>query len=422
MRLIDEFVSTKPTSHHLHLVLTARTPERAQNTISRLQKHVRGSLTVSSRISLHPELVDLTCLLSVRFLASKLLRTLPRLDAIILNAGTGGFTGLYWSSATWNVLTDVVYALTWPSYKKAGVGYLTKRQTDQNSPSPEADARIRGSFPATGANPRARRSEPPLGQIFCANVFGHYLLSHQLSPLLSASRNDLERTGRIIWISSIEAYESAFSVGDIQGLKSRMAYESSKRLTDLLALTASLPSTTPWTTAYRNSTAAPQPGSAPRIKIYVAHPGICATSIVPLSIIVSYTMIIAFYLARWLGSPWHTIRPYSGACAPVWLALSPQSQLDSLELENGPGKWGSATDLWGRDRVMRTEVEGWGFGGQVGKTIEQRKGRRRGVPDLTAEARQSFEELGRDCWKEIEALREEWGLLLDHNVDNNMTS
>lgn len=132
-------------------------------------------------------------------------------------------------------------------------------------------------------------------------------------------------------------------------------------------------------------------------------------------------MILATYIARWLGSPWHTIRPYIGATAPVWLALSPQETLDEMESkERGKGKWGSATDWRGRERVMRTEVEGWGYGGVIGGIEEigreGKKGRMRGVEAMTREKREAFEELGRVCWREMEELRKEWERRLNERV------
>ena len=41
---------------------------------------------------------------------------------------------------------------------------------------------------------------------------------------------------------------------------------------------------------------------------------------------------------------------------------------------------------------MRTAVEGWGLG----------------FLEVTREDRESFEELGRECWREMEALRVAW--------------
>ena len=119
--------------------------------------------------------------------------------------------------------------------------------------------------------------------------------------------------------------------------------------------------------------------------------------------------ILTFYVARWLGSPWHNISTRKGACAPVWLALATQETLDGLEEQGGLGKWGSATDAGGSERVRRTEVDGWGYGGKVGQGTEYgQRGRRRGAKELTVEDREAFEDLGREAWKEMEALREEW--------------
>ena len=123
--------------------------------------------------------------------------------------------------------------------------------------------------------------------------------------------------------------------------------------------------------------------------------------------------MLAFYVARWLGSPWHPIAPYKGAVAPVWLALASQSTLDGIEEQDGQGKWGSATDVWGRERVIRTEVDGWGFGGMVGAGSRfGTKGRRRDAKDLTVEEREKFELLGRGVWREMERLRVDWENML----------
>lgn len=82
------------------------------------------------------------------------------------------------------------------------------------------------------------------------------------------------------------------------------------------------------------------------------------------------------------------MRPYVGACAPVWLALTAQEELDAVEAE-GKAKWGSSADRTGNARVIRTEVEGYGVQGESG-------------------AMQEFGELGRECWRQMEELRGEW--------------
>ena len=412
LRLVDEFVCSGLPDRRLHLVVTTRTRSKGDLTVSRLKRHIKKKHDAhSSRVLLRLENVDLTVLRSVRALSKKLRDELPRLDAVILNAGSGGFTGLNWPQAIWAVMTDLVHAVTWPAYKRASIGSLTARQTSRGTCKTEG-----GTVDATPSLESTPFQEPPLAEIFCANVFAHYLLSHDLAPLLKASagRGPSATAGRVIWISSLESDLGGLQVSDVQGLRSRVAYEHSKRLTDVLALTSALPSTQPWVEAWLEERLVRAGGgdALPKARVYLAHPGVCATSIVPLHAIVSYAMIIVLYLARWLGSPWHTVTAYSGACAPVWLALTPQAELDRMEDDGGPGKWGSATDLWGRDRVMRTEVDGWGLGGRIDRggvpVSPRRPGSRRGAVDLTEDALQDFEDLGRGCWREMEDLREVW--------------
>ena len=57
---------------------------------------------------------------------------------------------------------------------------------------------------------------------------------------------------------------------------------------------------------------------------------------------------------------------------------------------------------------MRTQVQGWGYGGKLGSTSHFDQRGRRGTKDLTTEEKEEFEELGREAWKQMEQLREEW--------------
>ena len=63
----------------------------------------------------------------------------------------------------------------------------------------------------------------------------------------------------------------------------------------------------------------------------------------------------------------------------------------------------------GHERVMRTVVEGWGLGGRMGEgDVGNRIGSRKGFREVTREDREDFEELGRECWRELESLRTMW--------------
>ncbi|KAI9664704.1 MAG: 3-keto-steroid reductase [Bathelium mastoideum] len=412
-RLITEFLETRPPSESLVLIITTRSTHKSNVTLSRLRLHIDQTVSRnkrgdsvrelsqhSARIKLQSEIVDLTSIISVQQLAQRLLASASRIDAIILNAGIGGWVGMQWLHASWAVPTDWVQATTWPPFKVSGKGWTTKPQ--ESSPTDGTiSSDTAGKDVSIGEN-----GESALGEVFCANVFGHYLLVHYIIPLLS-SRSVDGSCGKIIWVSSIEAHAQSLDLEDIQALKSNEAYESSKRVTDILALTYGTPATEPWVSHFVSTSkdATEQAGTS-RPKMYVTQPGVCSTGIFPLPYVVGLLMVFAFYVSRWLGSPWHTCDPYLGATSAVWVALAPQSLLDSAEEREGLGKWGSATDRLGRERVARTEVEGWGWGGVVGES--KRKGRKRGARDLTEEQREGFVELGRHIWRSMEELREQW--------------
>ncbi|KAH8149451.1 uncharacterized protein LAJ45_06530 [Morchella importuna] len=285
-RILDEFLSTHPPTHHLTLILTTRSASKGAATLTTLTKHLVHNLppTATSRITLTHYQVDLTNLLSITALAAALSRSYTKLDYVFLNAGMGAFTGIDWLNAVTSILTKWVHAVTYPAFKLQATGWTTKQP-----------------LPLEGE----------LGSVFCANVFGHYYLTAELMPLLGRGR------GRIIWTSSLEAYPWTFSTADIQALKATHSYESTRRLTDVLALTSGLPATAP---------------------------------------------------------------SYSGARAAVWLALAGEEELAEKKAEKV--KWGSSVVTGGVESVKATEVEGEG-----------------GV---------EWEELGRECWRLMEELREEW--------------
>jgi 3-keto steroid reductase len=393
-RLIDEFLQTRPQTESLVLIITTRDQRKGDTTIAKLERYLRRvcekhehalpgiANLLQNRVYFRQERLDLLSLVSVQKLSKRLRETTPKLDAVICNAGIGGWTGINWPVAVWSILTTWKRALTYPTYKLSGIGSVTKPQTSASRDD----------------------TEPPLGEVFCANVFGHYLLGHYLAPLLARHPRSEDARGRIIWVSSIEAYDFTFDITDMQGLESKVPYESSKRLTDIMAITSSLPSTSTHVNQYLEYSESTAKTTKPRI--YVSHPGICGTSIVPLPLILEYLMFAAFYLARFLGSQWHSVTVEKGAVAMVWLALAKQSTLDNMEEKEGVGKWGSATDFWGQERVERTEVAGWGWGGKMGEY--KRKGRDPYAQDVTKESAEKFRETGEKCWKTMERLRIEW--------------
>ncbi|KAI7597816.1 NAD(P)-binding protein, partial [Hortaea werneckii] len=256
-RLIDEFLYTRPQSQILQLFFSTRDTAKSDDTLRRLNAHLEKTirdanartegvrLLLQGRVRLEGVLVDLTRLSTVQGLAKQLLKRGEVLDAVIWNAGIPGWKGLNWPRAIWEVCTDLVHACIYPSYPVPDVGLLAKPQLQGN-----ATEQDRKEVAATASSRQSE--EPKLGQVFLANVFGHYMLTHWLAPLLTPE-------SRIIWISSISAVPSTFSIEDLQGLASHTAYEGSKRLTDLMVLTSELPSTAPSVSSFMASKERGQP-------------------------------------------------------------------------------------------------------------------------------------------------------------------
>ncbi|KAK2599280.1 hypothetical protein N8I77_011050 [Diaporthe amygdali] len=435
-RLIDEFLTTRSLTSHLVLIPTTRDTRKSDETTAHLRKHLhktassaklqaRGATLEAtlSRVHILSLQLDLCNFTTIHRAAAQLVDgtvsldgveggvRIPRLDAVIFNAGIGGWTGVNWLKLVHNLFTaGWIQATTWPTFKVANAG-ATVNPLPQNRDDKDKEKAV-------------------VGQVFCANVFGHYLFAHAILPLLSRRQDsgaDIP-PGRLIWEGSIEAANEHFRADDLQAVRTRAAYESTKRLTDLLVLTADLPGARAHSAPYwrlpednnnnaegKKGTALP-PAAAATIKpkVYLCHPGIVVTTILPLPFVLQYLWTFAAYVARWIGSPWHTNTSYNAAAAMVWLALAAQGALDGAGA--GAVKWGSACDIRGNALVKKTEVDGWGWEGKVEDLKDDKatgalrkiKGRKSGAQAVTEEKRVEFEETGALCWREMEKLRVEW--------------
>lgn len=461
-RLIDDFLHHHPLKSHLILLPTTRSPSKSRETVLALRRHLeavsRDSPALRRRAAdqagaydyiwtdsfrrvhvLSPQL-DLCDVPDVYAFAARLAAgtvsnppdadgmadvltdvRVPRLDAVIFNAGYGGWTGFSFLGAIKAFLTvGLVTSVTWPDFKIDTVGATVPGwRKPIESPA------------GAGEKEKRRGDGAVLGAVFCSNVFGHYLLGHALLPLLSRAPGDAVKPGKIIWTSSLEAAQAHFRLNDLQGVKWTGSYEGSKRLTDILALTASLPGVRPYSAPYfrlpraRGSESEKEADAVEEVEIeerlqprtYLSHPGIFVSTLFPVPAFLLWAYRLALFVARWIGSPWHNVDPYTASSSSAWLALEAPSVLE----ESGAGrtKWGSACDRLGRPVVKATEVEGWGWDGRLrgdrgamtaGETgvLDRRRGRRPGAVDLTGEDRERFEVLGAECWKEMEKLRGEW--------------
>ncbi|KAK2033868.1 hypothetical protein LX32DRAFT_609385 [Colletotrichum zoysiae] len=446
-RLIDEFLATRPLTAHLVLIPTTRSVRKSQETVSSLRDHLRRTATTShalrsragssyydpqdtiDRVHLLSTQIDLCELTSVYACAANLVAgaiadptdtspaapryRIPRLDSVIFNAGFGGWTGLDWAGLFTDLFTrGILSVTTWPSFKLARPGAVLNQRP------------VRSDLP----------SSPVLGEVFCANVFGHYILAHELLPLLSRATADHTAPGRVIWTSSIEPQARHLRLDDFQGVETEGPYESSKRLTDVLVLTSHLPATRNITAPYFTPEDPETARALPvRPSFYLTHPGVVASNLfpVPFPFILFWAYKFALYLARWLGSPWHPVTGYNGAAAPVWVALQDDETLTELDAKKI--KWGSAASFSGRQDVKKTEVEGWGWEGAVEDrdslardpatgVLRKIVGRNPDAKDLTSEQLAGFEELGASVWAEMERLRRGWEDFLDirrHGVDSH---
>lgn len=427
-----DFLSTRPPSQSLHLIIPTRSTKKSSETIRILKEHVKHHVRVdhgddpaqAQRITFQAEALDLMSLLSVRALARRLLASpIPRIDCLILNAGIGGWYDLDWPEAVWAILTDPVQAVTYPSFYRAGVGAITPPQ-----------------FPPIPNASTAVREAPPLARNFASNVFGHYVLVHEIMSLLrTSSSSDIPPT-RIIWCSSTDS-STKFDAADLQGLRTAYPYSFSKRVTDLLSLTYHLPASchavknfvTPPAALSRSSIPPPENHSTDthldtRPPIFLnAHPGISQTSIIIIPSILVPFWILALYLARWLGSLWHPVTASKAAFVNVFLALAPYSTITHMISPSGPegggyGKFGASTTRWlGTPRIRRTFVAGWGGGGHELADAQREawgfgkrgwsslsSGTPRGSREPRREDIEAFEVEGARVWEEMEKLRREW--------------
>ncbi|KAJ6787364.1 hypothetical protein PWT90_05955 [Aphanocladium album] len=451
-RLIDEFLATRSLTSHLILIPTTRSATKSLDTIRTLRAYAtaaaqKPSLMLRSRaggpesyrwqdtvarihiLSLQLDLCDLKGLYAFSDalctgtvsnpvgLEGEYLKNvrIPRLDSVVYNAAYGGWEGINWGGAVKSFFRKgLLETGTYPDFKNALPTCILNERSSYGYP-----------------------EKPLLGEVFGACTFGHYCLTHKLRPLLSRQQDSVLPPGRIIWSSSVEAHRSTFSVDDIQSFNTATAYESAKRLTDILCLTHTLPHVQSYTKALLGSGGhqgvhsdsetevedsdeeLAEKGATVGPRMYLSHPGVVASTLMPLPGWLFWLYQLALVICRWVGSPWHTETGYRGAYAPVWIAMQEQPTLDEVDAERI--KWGSAYDRAGNSFVKPTEVEDWGWSGTVedpadDKTegsMNKKCGRRYNAKVVTKEQLLEFEEEGAKVWREMERMRRQWEDILD---------
>ncbi|CAG8447045.1 5600_t:CDS:2 [Ambispora gerdemannii] len=160
-----------------------------------------------------------------------------------------------------------------------------------------------------------------LGETFACNIFGHYVMIHELEDLLAASEE-----ARIIWTGSSTSAKGYYNAQDYQGLISKFPYEASKYMADLIAIALNSRMN------YRN------------IYTFVTHPGVVATDIMKdhLNWFMAKAMHTALYMSRFLGVNEQTVTSWNGSFSNYYVATSKPTE--SLKLTV---KYGSYIKPWG---------------------------------------------------------------------------
>lgn len=288
--------------------------------------------------------------------------------------------------------------------------------------------------------------EPPLGEIFCANLFGHYMLIHWLTPLLRACNTS--HPAKIIWVSSVEPQDYHFDESDLQGLLSTSAYEHGKRLTDILVLSSNQPGVAEHVTSFLAVDPGSNNGTKPLTRnqrpdnstpsMHLFHPGILVTPIFPLPPVLFEAYLSAIYVARLLGGVWSNVQPYTAAHGVSHLLLVPDDEIQKAEraacpvpssssssasssqdsthvgVVNGKVKWGTSIARSGTTTVRPTEVAWWGINGSGVSYLKGwwggtgGRGRKPGAKEARPEDVEVFMGVAGRVWKDMELLRREW--------------
>jgi 3-keto steroid reductase len=282
--------SEQPVCDGLTLIMACRSLKRAEAAKIKLEQSFRRFVQECKKLEGydgHAErfaanvmidiiYLDLALVKSVFQFAETVSQRYPYVSHLICNAGVAGMIGIDWPVAFKQILTSPLAAFTAPEY----------------------NLQVAGEISVDG-----------LGWVWQCNVFGHFVLFRSLQPILKRSPPSLG--GRVIWMSSIESSPKFYDSDDWQLKKTNHPYEPSKYQIDLIGT--------------HLDRLALSESSPPLVRHIVVHPGIASTNISQAAIIwiLDYVKVLAFYLARLLGSQNHTISLSNSAISAVHLSLLP---------------------------------------------------------------------------------------------------
>ncbi|POG82522.1 hypothetical protein GLOIN_2v1495771 [Rhizophagus irregularis DAOM 181602=DAOM 197198] len=290
-RLLDH--SAKNTNEQFKIVLACRNKTRAIDAQNALLKEFTGGLV-------EIVLVDVSSVKSVFECCKEVKKRFNRIDLIFCNAGILPCTHVDWSVVAKQLVFSPIALMS---------------RTD------------------CIVQPVGKTTAEGLGETFACNVFGHYVMIRELENLLIKTKNS-----RIIWTSSCTATKENFNLEDYQAIKENAPYESSKRMTDLIAIGL-------------NSRL-----NKHDIYSFATHPGIAATNIVRdhLGWVMGYGMLIGLFAARtFLGMRNQTVTNWNGSYSNYYVATQPIDLLNNAAIK----KFGSYCNRFGEVYVDTDDIE-----------------------------------------------------------------
>ncbi|RIB02154.1 hypothetical protein C2G38_2125880 [Gigaspora rosea] len=287
-RLLD--YSSKTPSLCIRVVLACRNPTRA-------------SVAREALINEYPEslvdivTVDLSSIDSVFKCCKEIKEKYDRIDLLFCNAGILSCEYLDWWNAIYLGFTSPISLLT--------------------------ESKI-------VAQPIGNKTIEGLGETFACNVFGHYVMVRQLEDLLSISGD-----ARIIWTSSDACNKDYFNFADYQCIEGTNPYESSKYITDMIAIALNIRL------------------NARHIYSFTTSPGVVATNIVGshLGWVMDKFMKVGFTLGRICGLREETVTAWNGSYSNFIVATSPIECLNKLL------KYHSRVKPWGTVYYEESSVD-----------------------------------------------------------------
>ncbi|KAF9035039.1 NAD(P)-binding protein [Hymenopellis radicata] len=254
--------------------------------------------------------VDLADLSSVFGFTDEIKKNYPYISHLICNAGNASYDRISWTLLLKQMLTDPFSIVSQPAF----------------------------NLHVTG-----ERSVDGLGWMFQANLFSHYVMYRELTPLLKYTYGS-----RVMWTTSTNAFAHGFSLDDWQLTETQQPYELVKFETEMFAAILD-------EAAVRNSDS---------IRHIIMHPGISQTGISSklTGAVLRVLQVQLCYLARFAGSKYHMVTPYLASVSAISATLIPLSAIPSLRSESGaylPVVFESMINRWGYPRVEVNQSRFW---------------------------------------------------------------